>query len=139
MGTLPERQAADVCYLGAVYQLPGSATAVTFAVPDAWKGKMVDFSFIDTAAPTNIAYVLFGNATVGNTSSLAASITPTDSAITGGTLAIAPVTTSSGSHIQIPSGQVRPVRIDSACLFIAHIEAAGTGKLRMTLSTGDGS
>ncbi len=136
--TVAERQADDVGYLGAVYQLPGSATAVTFAVPAEWLGKIVDFAFLDLAASTNVSYVLFGNATVGNTSSLAASVSPTDSAITGAPLAIAPVTASSGSHIQIPSGQKVPVRIPTSCAFISHIEGAATGKLRMTLSTGDG-
>lgn len=137
MTTAAERQALDVGYRSSRYQRPGSTSAETLAIPDAWYGKYVDFAFLDTSASTNVCYVLFG---ADNT--VAASVAPTDSVVT--TNVMTPIDTG-GSHIQIPSGTVRPVRIPpknaagvGPIAFFSHIEGAASGKLRMTLSTGEG-
>jgi hypothetical protein len=135
MTSKAERQAADVGYTGDKYELAGSASAVVAAIPDAWKGRYVDFSFVDPAATTNIAYVLFGSA-----DTIAASISPGASAIDGTTKAMTAIAAGAGSHIQIPHGTVRPVRIPlTGVTFFSHIEGAATGRLKMTLSTGDGN
>lgn len=135
--TVAERQAADVSYLELPYQRPGATSAESLAIPDTWYGKVVDFSFFDPAATTNISYVLFGNV-VG----VAASIAPADSAVASNVMT---ALATGGSHIQIAHGQTKRVRIppkNSAGVgpvsFFSHIEGVATGKLRMSLSTGNG-
>lgn len=135
MTSKPERQAADVGYTGATYERAGTATAEVMAIPTAWLGRYVDLSFLDTAATTNISYVLFGAA-----NTITASISPTASAIDGTTKALTAIVAGTGSHVQIPHGIVRRVRIPlEGVTYFSHIEGAATGRLRVTLSTGDGN
>lgn len=134
MTSKSERQASDVGYTGDSYELAGTTGSVVAAIPDAWKGKYVDFEFIDTAATTNISYVKFGSV-----NTVAATISPTASAIDGTTKAMTAIAADAGSHIRLHHAQPRAIRIPlTGVTYFAHIEGAATGRLKMTLSTGDG-
>lgn len=136
MGTSrAERQAMDVSFTGDTYELAGTTGSVVAAIPTAWLGQYVDFEFVDTAAPTNISYVRFGNA-----NTVAATISPGASAIDGTTKAMTAIAVTEGSHMRLHHGMAKSVRIPlTGVTFFAHIEGAATGRLKMTLSTGDGA
>jgi hypothetical protein len=136
MTTRAERQALDVSYGGNLYERPGNTTHEVLAIPDEWRGKYVDFELVDTTNPdTNISHVKFGTS-----SSVEATISPTVSVVTS--FVMAPVV-SGGSHVRLHHGRVVPIRIpvasSTAPTHLSHIEGIATGRLKMTLSTGDGN
>ena len=126
MTSKTERQASDVSYKGTAFVRDTVTTAngERLAIPSGWAGNFVDFTAIGADV-----FIRFGTDNTVNVDQT------TVSAIDG-----SGVITHNGKepHLSIPAGSTRPARIDSSQTHLAHIASATGGKLRASLSTGDG-